>query len=189
MYRRLLPLLVLAPVAIALAMVAWPADDEPQPPFGVLAEEADDGDRLPAAVLESPGARNLGPAETARRIGARGGRTYYLMRGAGDSICLLGYRAPANVGTACVPWRGERLKTQISSSSFDRGGRRHTAVLAPDGYTELRVARRRGGRSIERVEDNVAFVSTDKRADLVLVGAGRRPIAGRLVSARTLLGR
>lgn len=182
--------LLLALAVAALAMGAGTLSaTEPQPPFAVLHEEADSSDALPQAVVESPGAAELGPADTARRVAEYEGRTYYLLRGANDTVCLVDYAPPDNVGTICAPWRGDSLRTLVSHTSFDADGNRFTAILAPDGYEELWVSYADGTDTRESVERNVVLTATNQQTALALMGAGREPLTLRLESPAAMLER
>ncbi|HEX8085051.1 MAG TPA: hypothetical protein VF529_12240 [Solirubrobacteraceae bacterium] len=188
MKQLFLPALAVAVLAVLGAGAGTLFATDQQPPFRVLAETAEEGDALPQAVLDSPGAADLGPAETARRVATYEDRTYYLMRGAEDRLCLVDYKAPDNVGAICVPWQGDSLKTLVSHSSFDADGNRFTAVLAPDGYDELWAGGKDGASSSKRVVDNLAIVPTDETTELALVGDGVEPLALQLMPRSAMLG-
>ncbi|HEX2084591.1 MAG TPA: hypothetical protein VHF89_02835 [Solirubrobacteraceae bacterium] len=171
-------------VAIAIAVAAIAATSgtlfatDYQAPFQALAEERGSDDALPAAVLSSPVAQHdLGDPETARRVGSYSGRTYWLMRGLEDRVCLVSYKAPESVGAMCPRTQDGGLKSLVASARPEADGSRTVVVLAPDGYDELTL-REEGGRTLSvPVVDNVGFVTTNRAAELSLGGGAAEQLS------------
>ena len=178
MKRTLLVTIALAALGVGTGTL-FATDAEP--PFRALAQERGSDDVLPKGVVGSPVARHdLGPADTARRVGSYRGRTYYLMHGKDQHVCLVSYKAPESVGAMCPSWRGDGLKTLVASARLEPDGTRTIVVLAPDGYDKLTL-REASGRAVGlRVVNNVGFVSASRGGELSLSGAGAAPLSVRL---------
>ena len=79
--------------------------------------------------------------------------------------------------TALCPEKGSLRRPPAWSAVLDRNSDRVVAVVVPDGYGKVTVDEEgRSARSLP-IRQNVAFVSTNRAARLIISGDGQKSLA------------
>lgn len=145
-----------------------------RPRLSVLERTVNDGDMVPAAILKLPVAERFSDVTAARNVGAVDNRTYYLIPGVGDTVCLIfvgqdfGPDKDRESGGSCAALSAA-MTAGVYVIGDDGSDEYSVAVVAPDGISSVTA-----GDTTQRVSNNVAIFSTKDPSTLLLTNDALR---------------
>lgn len=160
-------------VAIGTAAFREQALRAPDGRISALKRAPGAADTLPAALLALPIAERFADPADARRVATVGRRSYYLIPGRDDSVCLV-YTSGTGTDLVSAGACGARaafLSNGIWFSEVLSQDRVELSLVVPDGYERATTH----GRSV-RVLNNVAVFSPGPVDDVTLDGGGMSPL-------------